>query len=99
MTNQDYPQNQGSGEPANSDIKDMLVAWSAVDQLGKKFVQFQNISLHSQIQSSPYSAIRGCDARVEIISSSLPSEPIEHMQSENDHWSTLSSQPTTAILQ
>ncbi|KAI6652926.1 KRAB-A domain-containing protein 2-like [Oopsacas minuta] len=75
---------------ANSDIKDMLVAWMSENNtqdwnIGIKFVQFQkNTPYHAGIKCSPYSALFGCDARTGLTSSSLPQEIIERMQSEDD---------------
>ncbi|XP_076049296.1 KRAB-A domain-containing protein 2-like [Oratosquilla oratoria] len=72
-----HPQNQGSVERANCDIKDMLVAWLGDNQttdwvVGLKFVQFQkNSSYHSGIKRSPFAALFGSDAKVEP-----PVEPI-----------------------
>ena len=91
-----HPQSQGSVERANGDIKDMLVAWmgdnSTADwSTGIKFVQFQkNSSLHSGIKRAPYAAMFGCNVKVGLTSSSLPTEVIERMQSEDDLLSALS---------
>ena len=50
-----------------------------------KFVQFQkNTAHHVGIKCSTYSALFGCDARIGLISLSLPQEIIERMQSEDD---------------
>ena len=91
-----HPQSQGSVERANSDIKDMLVAWMDDNQttdwsLGIKFVQFQkNSSFHAGIQRSPYTAMFGCEAKVGLTTSSLLVEIIDKMQSEDDLLSLLS---------
>ncbi|XP_052806687.1 KRAB-A domain-containing protein 2-like [Mya arenaria] len=85
-----HPQSQGSVERANGDIKDMLVAWMADNETqnwatGIKFVQFQkNSAHHSGIKCSPYSAMFGCEARVGLTSSALPTEVIYRMESEDD---------------
>jgi len=85
-----HPQSQGSVERANGDIKDMLVAWMADNETqdwatGIKFVQFQkNSAHHSGIKCSPYSAMFGCEARVGLTSSTLPTEVIYRMESEDD---------------
>ena len=85
-----HPQSQGSVERANGDIKDMLVAWMADNETqdwatGIKFVQFQkNSAHHSGIKCSPYSAMFGCEARVGLTSSALPTEVIHRMESEDD---------------
>ncbi|KAK6181583.1 hypothetical protein SNE40_009409 [Patella caerulea] len=85
-----HPQSQGSVERANGDIKDMLVAWMGDNNtndwsVGIKFVQFQkNSSLHSGIKRTPYAAMFGCEAKVGLTSSSLPTEVNERMQSEDD---------------
>lgn len=85
-----HPQSQGSVERANGDIKDMLVAWMS-DQnsqdwsVGIKFVQFQkNAAYHSGIKCSPYSALLGCEARVGLTSSSLPTEVVSTLETEED---------------
>ena len=95
-----HPQSQGSVERANGDIKDMLIAWmgdnSTADwSTGIKFVQFhKNSSLHSGIKRAPYAAMFGCDVKVGLTSSSLPTELIERMLSEDDLLSALASPET-----
>ena len=90
-----HPQSQGSVERANGDIKDMLIAWmgdnSTADwSTGIKFVQFQkNCSLHSGIKRAPYRAMFGCDVKVGLNSSSLPTEVTKCTQSEDDLLSAL----------
>lgn len=85
-----HPQSQGSVERANGDIKDMLISWMGDNAsnnwaVGIKFVQFQkNSSLNSGIQMSPYNAMFGCEAKVGLSTSVLPSEIIARMQSEDD---------------
>lgn len=85
-----HPQSQGSVERANGDIKDMLVAWMGDNKtndwtIGLKFVQFQkNSSLHAGIQRSPYMAMFGCDAKVGLSSSTLPTEVLGRLQSEEE---------------
>ncbi|XP_041372812.1 KRAB-A domain-containing protein 2-like [Gigantopelta aegis] len=94
-----HPQSQGSVERANGDIKDMLVAWMGDNDtndwsVGTKFVQFQkNSSYHSGIQRSPYAAMFGCEAKVGLTSSSLPTEVVVRMQSEDDLISAISNVP------
>ena len=57
-----HPQSQGSGERANGDISDMLVAWLSDNNTkdwstGITFVQFhKNSAHHAEIKCSPYSA-------------------------------------------
>ena len=68
----------------------MLVAWMADNNttdwsVGIKFVQFhKNSSLHSGIQRSPSTAMFGCEAEVSLTTSSLPTEIVERMQTEDD---------------
>ena len=68
----------------------MLVTWMADNDsqdwpTGIKFVQFQkNSALHSGIKCSPYSAMFGCEARVGLVTSSLPMEVIARMETEED---------------
>ena len=68
----------------------MLVAWLADNNTSDwtvriNLVQFQkNTAYHSGIKCSPYSAMFGREAKVEITSSSLPTEIIATLQSEDD---------------
>ena len=95
-----HPQSQGSVECANGDIKDMLFAWMGdnytVDwSTGIKFVQFhKNSSLHSRIKRSSYAAMFGCDVKVGLTSSFLPTEVTERMLSEDHLLSALASPET-----
>ena len=97
-----HPQSQGSVERANGDMKDMLVAWMA-DNISTdwticvKFVQFTKYSSHhSGINRSPYAAMFGTSARVGLTSTSLPSEVISRLETEQDLLAslTLPSSPT-----
>ena len=79
------PQSQGSVERANSDLKDMLIAWMSENEtrdwtVGIKFVQFRkNSSYSAGIKQSPYSALFGMEACVGLISSSLPHEVLSKL--------------------
>ena len=92
-----HPQSQGSVERANGDIKDMLSAWLGDNNtrdwtVGIKFVQFhKNSAFHAGIQRSPYEAMFGTEVRNGLVSSSLPSEVVERLQSEDDLLSIQSS--------
>ena len=98
-----HPQSQGSVERANSDIKDMLVAWMSDNKtqdwtVGLKFVQQQkNCAHHAGINRTPYEAMFGENPKVGLTSSSLPSEMLERLQSEDDLRALLTSptEPTT----
>ncbi|XP_068242266.1 KRAB-A domain-containing protein 2-like [Palaemon carinicauda] len=97
-----HPQSQGSVERANGDIKDMLVAWMGDNDtndwsIGIKFVQFQkNSSFHSGIGRAPYTAMLfGCDAKVDLATSSFPQEIIQRMQTEDD---LLPSMPSSLLI-
>ncbi|XP_047476452.1 KRAB-A domain-containing protein 2-like [Penaeus chinensis] len=96
-----HPQSKGSVECANGDIKDMLVTWLADNNsqdwsVGIKFVQFQkNAAHHSGIKCSPYSAIFGCEARVGLTSSPLPTEVVSRLESEDDPIAVMSGEDTT----
>ena len=85
-----HPQSQGSVERANADIKDILAAWMTDNNtqdwsLGLRFVQnMKNSSYHSGIKCTPYSAMFGTEPKVGLTSSSLPSEIIERLQTEDD---------------
>ena len=95
-----HPQNQGSVERANGDIKDMLTAWLEDNQtadwsMGIKFVQFsKNSSYHCGIKRSPYEALFGTRAKVGLTSSSLPQEMIDSLQHEEELIAALT--PTTS---
>ena len=85
-----HPQSQGSVERANSDIKDILVAWMSDNNtqdwtVGLKFVQQQkNCAHHAGINRTPYKAMFGEDPKVGLTSSSLPPEILERLQFEDD---------------
>ena len=85
-----HPQSQGSVERLNCDIKDMLIAWLGDNNttdwpVGLKFVQFsKNTSHHSGINQSPYVALFGGQPRVGLRSTTLPTEILERMVSEDD---------------
>ena len=75
-----HPQSQDSVEGANSDIKDILVAWMSDNNsqdwtVGLKFVQQKkNSAHHAGINRTPYKAMFGEDPKVGLTSSSLPPE-------------------------
>ena len=85
-----HPQSQGSVERLNCDVKDVLVAWMGDHDStdwpnGLRFVQFQkNCSHHSGINQAPYKALFGTDPKVGLSSSSLPSEVIKQIVTEDD---------------
>ena len=95
-----HPQSQGTVERANGDIKDMLIAWMGVNSTsdwstGIKLVQLQkNSSFQSRIKRAPYAAMFGCDVKVGLTSSSLPTEIIERMQSEDNLLSAIATPET-----
>ena len=97
-----HPQSQGSVERANGDIKDMLTAWlqdnSTADwSFGIKFVQFSKNSAYSAaIKRSPYEALFGSKTKVGLTSSSLLSEVIERLQSEEDLLAAISTDAENA---
>jgi len=68
----------------------MLVAWMGDNKtndwtIGLKFMQFQkNSSLHAGIQRSSYMAMFGCDAKVGLSSSTLPTEIHGRLQSKDE---------------
>ena len=94
-----HPQSQGSVERANGDIKDMLIAWMSDNNtqdwsIGLRFVQnMKNSAYHSGIKRTPYKAMFGCDPKVGLTSSCLPSEVIERLQTEDDLLALIS-EPT-----
>lgn len=86
--------------PGN-DIKDVLTAWLADNNtgdwtLGIRFVQFQkNSSLHAGLKRSPYEDLLGCLAKIGLISSPLPDDISERLETE-DGLLRLISNPTSA---
>lgn len=97
-----HPQSQGSVERANSDIKDMLIAWLGENQTqnwatGLKFVQFQkNNSHHSGIKCTPFAALLGSDVKVGLSSSPLPEEVLQRLKTEEDLIAALKNVKTSA---
>ena len=95
-----HPQSQGSVERANADIKDIFAAWLSDNNtqdwsLGLRLFQNQkNSAYHAGIKCTPYSAMFGCEAKVGLITTSLPQEIIEHLETEADLLSVLG-QPST----
>lgn len=85
-----HPQSQGSIERSNCDIKDMLIAWLADNNTSDwtivlKFAKFQkNSSHHSGINRTPFAALLGWDAKVGLTTSSLPSEILSKLRTEDD---------------
>ncbi|XP_060848321.1 KRAB-A domain-containing protein 2-like [Rhopalosiphum padi] len=83
-----HPQSQGSVERSNQDIENMIRAWMKDNQskkwsVGLQFVQFQkNSSFHQIIGRSPYKALFGCDPKIGLSSSNLPSEIIKKLTTE-----------------
>ncbi|XP_064093172.1 KRAB-A domain-containing protein 2-like [Macrobrachium nipponense] len=94
-----HPQSQGSVEHANGDIKDMLIAWMSHNNtqdwsIGLRFVEnMKNSACHSGIKRTPYKAMFGCDPKVGLTSSCLPSEVTERLQTEDDLLALIS-EPT-----
>ena len=78
----------------------MLIAWMADNEssdwpIGLKFVQFyKNSAHHSGIKCSPYKALFGCEAKVGLASTSLPSDVINSISSEDDLLNVLPSVET-----
>ncbi|XP_068233471.1 KRAB-A domain-containing protein 2-like [Palaemon carinicauda] len=85
-----HPKSQVSVERANADIKDILVAWMSDNNpqgeiVGLEFVQQQkNCALYARINRTLYKAMFGEDPKVGLTWSSLPSEILERLQSEDD---------------
>jgi hypothetical protein len=85
-----HPQSQGSVERGNADIKDMLIIWMRENNItswkvGLKFVQFnKNNSHHSGINRTPYKAMFGSDAKMDLSSSPLPQEMLSTLSTEED---------------
>ena len=74
-----HPESQGSIERSNQDVENMIRAWMSDNNskrwsVGLQFVQWQkNISYHRTIGRSPYKALLGCDPKIGLTSSSIPS--------------------------
>jgi hypothetical protein len=85
-----HPQSQGSVERCNGDVKDILTSWLSDNNstdwtVGLKFVQFlKNTSHHSGINQTPYKALFGCEPRIGLRSTTLPTEVIETLLTEED---------------
>jgi len=85
-----HSQSQGSVERANQDIENMLTAWmkdhnSSNWSYGLKFVQLmKNSALHSGIKRSPYEAMFGCPPKHGLASTSIPTDALTNVESEED---------------
>lgn len=83
-----HNQTQGSVERVNQDIQNMLTAWMNNNDTNKwsdglPFVQFsKNTAYHEEIRQSPYEAMFGVKTKRGIASSSLPSEQIASIETE-----------------
>ncbi|XP_037780264.1 SCAN domain-containing protein 3-like [Penaeus monodon] len=97
------PQSQGSVERANGNIKDMLVTWLADNNsqdwsVGINFrgqQHSENAAQHSGIKCSPYSATFGCEARVGLTFSPLPTEVVSRLEREDDRIAVMSGDDKT----
>ena len=87
---------EGSVERANGDIKDILAAWMTDNHTqdwltGIRFVQnMKNSAYQFGIKRTPYAATFGTEPKVGLTSSSLPSETLERLQTEDDLLAVLS---------
>lgn len=84
-----HPRSQGSVERANSDIRDMLVAWTSDSnaqdwRVRVKFVQNQKNFAHAGTNRTPYKGMFGEDPKLGLTPSSLVCEMLESLQSEDD---------------
>lgn len=83
-----HSQSQGSVERANQDVQNMLMTWMKDENCekwseGLRFVQLmKNRAYHDGIKRSPYKAMFGCDVKVGLKSSDLPSEIIDYVVTE-----------------
>jgi hypothetical protein len=97
-----HPQSQGSVERLNCDVKDMLISWMGDNNstdwpVGLKFVQFmKNTSQHSGIKQTPYSALFGGNPRVGLRSTTLPTEILERLVTEDDFFAAFQPGPSQA---
>ncbi|CAG5024424.1 unnamed protein product [Parnassius apollo] len=85
-----HSQSQGSVERANQDVQSMLMTWMKDENCekwseGLRFVQLmKNRAYHHGIKRPPYQAMFGCDVKVGLRSSALPTETIENIENEED---------------
>lgn len=85
-----HPQSQGSIERSNQDVENMIRAWMADTNCkrwatGLQFVQWQkNISFHRTIGRSPYKALLGCEPKIGLSSSNIPSAIAVTLTTEED---------------
>uniref|UniRef100_A0A8C4RCU6 Integrase catalytic domain-containing protein n=1 Tax=Erpetoichthys calabaricus TaxID=27687 RepID=A0A8C4RCU6_ERPCA len=98
-----HSRSQGSVERANQDIENMLTTWMADNQTNKwsegiQFVQFmKNRGYHSAIKRSPYEAMFGCPAKVELSSSIIPQSVLHSINTEEDLEKLEDSQETVIM--
>ncbi|XP_072375773.1 KRAB-A domain-containing protein 2-like [Diabrotica undecimpunctata] len=84
-----HSQSQGSIERANQDIEKMLTTWPEINKTsqwseGIQFIKFmKNRAYHSGFSCSPYGALFGCKAKVEL-KKSLPACTLTEIRSEED---------------
>lgn len=85
-----HSQSQGSVERANEDIENMLSSWLENNQTNKwseglRFIQFaKNRAYHSGIKCSPYEAMFGVSAKIDLKTSSLPDDVLENISTKED---------------
>ncbi|XP_050499952.1 KRAB-A domain-containing protein 2-like [Diabrotica virgifera virgifera] len=85
-----HSQSQGSVERANQDVENMLTIWmhdhkSSNWSYGLKFIQLmKNSALHSGIKRTPYEAMFGCPPKHGLATSSIPTEALTNVESEED---------------
>lgn len=85
-----HPQSQGSIERSNQDVENMIRAWMADTNckkwsVGLQFVQWQkNCSFHRTIGRSPYKALLGCEPKVGLASSNIPSALAKTLTTEEE---------------
>ena len=94
-----HPQSQGSVERSNQDIKIMICNWLKDNStlnwpFALKFVaHMKNNSFHSGIGRAPYEAVFGTKQKVGLLTSSLPTEILKTLETEEDLQSALNSSP------
>jgi hypothetical protein len=82
-----HSQSQGSVKRANQAIQNMLCTWMQDKKTdhwseGLRFVQLKNRAYHSGIKRTPYEAVFGCKAKVDLTTSSLPQDVLQDIQEE-----------------
>ncbi|XP_023234229.1 KRAB-A domain-containing protein 2-like [Centruroides sculpturatus] len=83
-----HSQNQGSVEPTNQDIENILSTWMETNQLSKwseglRSIQaMKNRAYHKRIKCLPYEAMFGCPMKMGLATLAIPSDMINVIRFE-----------------